>query len=481
MVHAPEDPRLAKAKARAEQIRQGLLATAALIKVINEAWAEYDYEVLGYESWSDYCQQELYGKIQLPMSERAQVVIALRTDGMSQQAIAEALGTSRAAIQRVDAQSQQEGQQSPEDKTEVVQGERPGFSTGVDRKRYPRRGQQEVVDPLATESTGEELSGAEAFGAESEECPVHCARWRLVQSMDWLEEHGVGEFGRSVLARLEAPWGVVAFVELSQVTEDKALTTIAKLEERGAIERVTAPEHESEQAESEDEHFKHLGNWARQAPRETVRDMHVSDDAWTKVTLRAHLEHDHALSYLESRLDKSDLVAAHRSHHGLPRWPEPAESGAEALGATSEDEHLHEANWEKLGLRAHLEDDHGTTSRTSARTKAELIADHRQVHELGQHRRRLPPVDTRPDEERQAAATQDNVARIVGKLEALASQGEGILTELRMVDIDSLSQPQRDAINDAVIHVLDAATGIQWYVTPEDEPKGKAAKAGEPR
>jgi ParB family chromosome partitioning protein len=76
-------------EARREVIRRGL---EDLVPVIAAAYAARDWEHFGFESWGAYLAD--FGQLRLGRPERAEVVGQLRAEGLSQPAIAGALGVS---------------------------------------------------------------------------------------------------------------------------------------------------------------------------------------------------------------------------------------------------------------------------------------------------------------------------------------------------------------------------------------------------
>jgi transposase len=89
----------AEAEARAESIRT---TAGHLLQQLTDAWDQQDHLTLGYVSWSAYCRGELDGRIALPRGrgDRRELVRALVEMGMSQRAVAEAVGMSRNTVAR---------------------------------------------------------------------------------------------------------------------------------------------------------------------------------------------------------------------------------------------------------------------------------------------------------------------------------------------------------------------------------------------
>ncbi len=96
-----EAPGVAKAKIRADQIREGMRLVRNTLKLIADAYAERDWETLGYPDWDAYVNAEFdAGKAHMTADARREAVQALRLEGMSQPAIASALNTSQSTVDR---------------------------------------------------------------------------------------------------------------------------------------------------------------------------------------------------------------------------------------------------------------------------------------------------------------------------------------------------------------------------------------------
>lgn len=80
-------------EARRTAIQHGL---EDLAPVIIEAYKQRDWEHFGFATWSEYLAD--FGQLRLPRLERQSAVEVMRREGMSQPAIAEALGVSQPTV-----------------------------------------------------------------------------------------------------------------------------------------------------------------------------------------------------------------------------------------------------------------------------------------------------------------------------------------------------------------------------------------------
>ncbi|MFI9817603.1 helix-turn-helix domain-containing protein [Saccharothrix variisporea] len=82
-----------EAVARAERIRAGIEAMAALQGDIAAAYHRRDWTTLGYDSWASYVTAE-FGerRLKLSLHQRREIVASLRGEGLSTRAIGAALG-----------------------------------------------------------------------------------------------------------------------------------------------------------------------------------------------------------------------------------------------------------------------------------------------------------------------------------------------------------------------------------------------------
>lgn len=108
---------------------------------ITKAFQGRAWAALGYESWDDYCDAEFDGaRLKLPREERTMVVASLADAGMSNVAIASAIGVSRPTVIK-DRQAVNSLHPDPDD--EIVDAEvideptpEPRTVTGTDGKTY---------------------------------------------------------------------------------------------------------------------------------------------------------------------------------------------------------------------------------------------------------------------------------------------------------------------------------------------------------
>lgn len=81
--------------------------------LIKQAYLSRAWDALGYNSWDDYCTREFgTSRLRLPREERQEVVSSMREIGMSQRAIAAAMGTAQDTVRRALAEG--ERNRSPE-------------------------------------------------------------------------------------------------------------------------------------------------------------------------------------------------------------------------------------------------------------------------------------------------------------------------------------------------------------------------------
>lgn len=89
------------ARARAERIRAGIHNYLETLAEIALAWERRDWQVLGYADWPAYVDGEFGAdRLRLPAEHRQRAVAELRLAGMSQRAIATAVGVDQATVQR---------------------------------------------------------------------------------------------------------------------------------------------------------------------------------------------------------------------------------------------------------------------------------------------------------------------------------------------------------------------------------------------
>lgn len=115
-----------------ELIRGDLIGLAEKIR---EAYERRAWIPLGYGSWQLMCQHEFGGGLSLPTGKRREVVAELTGAGMSQRAIAGALGVGAGTVSR--------------DQSTAPNGavDRPANVIGLDGRRRPLPKPKPIVDP----------------------------------------------------------------------------------------------------------------------------------------------------------------------------------------------------------------------------------------------------------------------------------------------------------------------------------------------
>lgn len=89
------------ARARASRIRAGIGAYLTTLADVAAAFAQRDWETLGYASWQEYVDGEYSEhKLKLSPEHRQKAVAELRLAGMSQRAIGTVLGVSQKTVDR---------------------------------------------------------------------------------------------------------------------------------------------------------------------------------------------------------------------------------------------------------------------------------------------------------------------------------------------------------------------------------------------
>ncbi|MEU6587007.1 hypothetical protein [Nocardia sp. NPDC046763] len=85
----------------ARELTEQIKASAEdLWQLIAQAYLDRVWEVLSYSSWDEYCAKEFGScRLQLPREDRQEVVASMREIGMSQRAIAAAIGLSKGTVQ----------------------------------------------------------------------------------------------------------------------------------------------------------------------------------------------------------------------------------------------------------------------------------------------------------------------------------------------------------------------------------------------
>lgn len=119
---------LSRRRARAGRIRQGIQSYIHTLGDVAAAYADRDWEHLGYKTWDEYVDGEFgASRLQLSPEHRQKAVQELRLAGLSQRAIGEALGVGQATVSRTLAAGHPDG--SPDGSPTQI--------TGVDGKTYP--------------------------------------------------------------------------------------------------------------------------------------------------------------------------------------------------------------------------------------------------------------------------------------------------------------------------------------------------------
>jgi len=90
---------VSRRRARAGRIREGMKSYIYTLGDVAAAYAERDWEALGYPSWESYVDEE-FGADRLSLSpeHRQKAVAELRLAGLSQRAIGSALGVSKTTV-----------------------------------------------------------------------------------------------------------------------------------------------------------------------------------------------------------------------------------------------------------------------------------------------------------------------------------------------------------------------------------------------
>lgn len=88
-----------------------------LVQRVYEAYNRQAHLALGYESWAAMCEGERLGFYKLPADKRAPAVIQLRTLGMSQRAVGQALGVGKDTVARDAGERSISGANAPDSPT----------------------------------------------------------------------------------------------------------------------------------------------------------------------------------------------------------------------------------------------------------------------------------------------------------------------------------------------------------------------------
>jgi len=83
-----------------ERINRVRTSVDMLLDDVRALWAGQAWQVLGYESWEDLCDQEFEVRLALPREQRRELVADLTESGLSSRAIGSALGVGIATVTR---------------------------------------------------------------------------------------------------------------------------------------------------------------------------------------------------------------------------------------------------------------------------------------------------------------------------------------------------------------------------------------------
>lgn len=157
-----KDVALNEARSRAGQIRDGILGYLRTLAVIAEAWEKQDWQTLGYADWAAYVDGEFgEARLRLPREHREKAVRELRLLGMSQRAIASALGVAQDTVRAALAEDQVNGTVHLEDSP----AEPPARVRGTDGKTYAASRPAREPSPAGPEPA-EEVELADGEGDE---------------------------------------------------------------------------------------------------------------------------------------------------------------------------------------------------------------------------------------------------------------------------------------------------------------------------
>ena len=122
-------------------MRENLVKIEALLI---EAKAGQIHLTLGYKSWTGYLADALGGRMEMNTETRRAVVELLAGEGMSQRAIAGAVGVSQKTVDR------DLDQVSQDDSPEPATGDKPDKVTGLDGRVHPKHKAKPVPKPKPT-------------------------------------------------------------------------------------------------------------------------------------------------------------------------------------------------------------------------------------------------------------------------------------------------------------------------------------------
>lgn len=130
-----------EARVLTNEIKVGIETTWELVE---KAYLQRAWLALGYESWDSYCAAEFdSAAIRLPREQRQETVRSLRDAGLSQRAIASAVGVDQGTI-RNDLRASEEfsslADSEPVEGDDEVPVEEPPKITGVNGKTYTSKG-----------------------------------------------------------------------------------------------------------------------------------------------------------------------------------------------------------------------------------------------------------------------------------------------------------------------------------------------------
>lgn len=132
-MNAVEKVELNRRRARAGRIRAGIQSYIHTLGDVAAAYAERDWEVLGYNSWDAYVDEEFgASRLQLTPEHRQKAVVELRLAGLSQRAIGSALNVDAATVNR---------------DLRGVASATPETAVGIDGKTYAATRPQEAPAP----------------------------------------------------------------------------------------------------------------------------------------------------------------------------------------------------------------------------------------------------------------------------------------------------------------------------------------------
>jgi hypothetical protein len=142
----PVEFTLQQARDLTDRIKAGV---TNLLPLIKEAFERRVDRLMGYDSWTAYCDVELRG-IRLPIEDRRAHVAELREAGMSTRAIGAALGENQSTVVRDLKATDADRISRPEVVRSLDGRERP-----ASRPTPPPASEPEVVDPATTDAASD--------------------------------------------------------------------------------------------------------------------------------------------------------------------------------------------------------------------------------------------------------------------------------------------------------------------------------------